>query len=76
VQAKADVLRTLLMYEHGGAWMDVGSFFVQDLSWVDRLYELPNVFNRFFPDPEIVLFTKNKDYSGNKTKIFDKQFQQ
>jgi len=71
VQAKADVLRAMLMYEHGGAWIDVGSFFVQDLGWIDRLYELPNVYNRFFPDPDILLFTKNIDYSGNKTKIFD-----
>lgn len=76
VQAKADVLRAMLMYEHGGVWIDAGSFFVQNLSWIDRLYELPNVYNRFFSNPQIVLFTKNIHYSGNKTKVFDKQLQQ
>jgi hypothetical protein len=46
------------------------------LSWVEHLYKTPGVYNRFFPNPNVLLFTKNRDYSGNKTKIFDEKLQQ
>lgn len=69
LQQMADVLRAFLLLDHGGVWIDANSFFLGELSWIDRLYEEPYVYNRFFPDPDVVTFTKNYMYSGNKTVV-------
>ena len=36
-QTRADVYRYFLIYEHGGMWLDVNAFFVDDLSWFERI---------------------------------------
>ena len=46
------------------------------MTWVENLYKTPGVYNRFFPNPNVLLFTKNRDYSANKTKIYDQKLQQ
>ena len=64
------------MYENGGIWTDANSYFLQSFKWVEDLYKLPGVYNRFFPNPNVIFFTQNVKFSGNKTKIYDEKSQQ
>jgi hypothetical protein len=70
-QQKASILRGFLMYENGGIWADAHTILTSDFSWVENLYKYSGVYNRFHPNPEVVFFTKNKNYSGNKTRLYD-----
>jgi len=51
VQAKSDLLRSFLMYEHGGMYLDANSYFTRDFGWTSKLYEWPWIYNRISPDP-------------------------
>jgi len=42
----ADVLRILLIYEHGGMWIDANSFLLGELNWINQLNFDPLVYNR------------------------------
>lgn len=59
------------MLDQGGIWVDANTFFLGKLDWVNRLYEIPYIYNRFFPDPDVVTFSFNQEFGGNKTQVWD-----
>jgi hypothetical protein len=44
-------MRAFLMLDRGGLWVDANTMFLGKLDWVNKLFEIPYIYNRFFPDP-------------------------
>jgi mannosyltransferase OCH1-like enzyme len=39
IQLKADIIRLLLILKYGGLWLDINSYFLGDLSWVENPHQ-------------------------------------
>lgn len=55
----SDFYRLLVLYDHGGVWMDANSFFVRDLSWIEQIDQQKGVYNKLTTEPEMIMFTYN-----------------
>lgn len=71
LQNHVDIYRLFLLYENGGMWLDTNSFFVNNLNWIDNIDKELSPYNRIRNDPDIITFTYNDLYGGNKTRVID-----
>lgn len=74
-QDLADLHRLFLLHDNGGMWVDISSVFFRDLSWVESLEQLGLVDNSLARQPEVLLFSTDIFYGGNKTVVFDEKQQ-
>ena len=51
----ADILRLMLMIEHGGMWMDARTYFLRDLSWADFPQNSSLIHKKIGPEPDILI---------------------
>jgi hypothetical protein len=52
-------------------WLDTNSFFVDRFTWIENIEKETSVYNKLRSDPDIVTFTYNNLYGGNKTRVID-----
>lgn len=56
--AEADLIRFNLIYENGGIWMDITTFFPEGIDWLVNIKsdKYRNIItNRFSQDPDVML---------------------
>lgn len=51
--------------------MDANSFFLRNLSWIEGIDQEEGVYNKLSSEPEMIMFTFNERYGGNKSIVFD-----
>jgi hypothetical protein len=42
----SDIIRTFLLHDNGGMWVDATTLFVRDLGWIERIKENNLVYNK------------------------------
>lgn len=52
-------------------WLDANSFFTNDLAWIDNIEKELSPYNRISKDPDLITFTYNSMFGGNKTRVID-----
>lgn len=71
LQNHVDIFRLFLLYENGGMWLDTNSFFVRDLNWIENIEKETTPYNRISNDPDVITFTYNELFGGNKSRVID-----
>jgi hypothetical protein len=60
---RADLIRLCILEEHGGVWLDMTSILMEDLSWIEKITQNPDVINLQPPgnlEPTEVIFFYNE----------------
>lgn len=54
-------------------WLDTNSFFVQGLDWIEQIDKQRAVYNKLTAEPEMIMFSFNDKYGGNRTIVYDEE---
>jgi hypothetical protein len=55
--------------------LDSSSLLLDDLSWLDNLEQQTFFYNKVSEWPEVIHYTYNVYYGGNKTVVYDRDLQ-
>lgn len=52
-------------------WLDTNSFLVNELTWIQNIDKQTTAFNRISSDPDLITFTYDALFGGNKTRVIN-----